>query len=235
MAIQEGVGRAADQVVEMLEQRIHSGVLADGHPLPPERDLMEEFNISRTVVREAVLTLSSRGLIEARPRFRPVVRKPGFDTAVEAVSSIITHLLGQKGGVKNLFDARIMIEAALVREAAASATKDDIAALKQALDANAAAIEDSEMFYETDMRFHEVLFDVPRNPVLPALQRAYTLWLAPHWSRMERMPERNRVNYEAHNAIFDAILMRDPDAAEAALRAHLTDAWTQVRETFGEI
>ncbi|KUF09856.1 FadR/GntR family transcriptional regulator [Pseudoponticoccus marisrubri] len=228
-------GRAADRVVRSLADQIRSGALADGQPLPPERDLMEAFGISRTVVREAVRTLSSRGLIEARPRHRPVVRKPGYDAAFDAVGSIVTHLLGEPGGVKNLFDTRIMVEAALVRQAAQEAGRGDIAALKDALAANGAAIADSDAFYRTDNAFHGVLYDIPRNPVLPAIHRAYTTWLAPQWSRMPRLPDRNRANYEAHAAIFEAILMRDPDAAETCLRDHLDRAWAQVRETFGDV
>ena len=234
MTTQEGSGRAADLVVKTVEQQIHAGKLRDGHPLPPERDLMEEFNISRTVVREAVRVLSSRGLVEARPRHRPVVRKPGFDTAVNAVEGIVTHLLAQPGGVKNLFDTRVMLETTLARQAATDADKEDISALKSALDANGAAVEDSEMFYQTDTAFHEVLYRIPKNPVLPAIHLAFTTWLAPQWSRMPRLPDRNRANFQAHTAIFNAILMRDADAAEAAMRSHLTNAWNQVVETFEE-
>jgi len=228
-------GRAADLVVQTIEERIHAGALMDGHPLPPERDLMEDFGVSRTVVREAVRLLSSRGLVEARPRHRPVVRKPGFDTAVDAIGGIVTHLLGEPSGVKNLFDSRVMIEISLVRQAANSATKGDITALKQALEANGAAIDDSAQFYQTDTAFHAVLYQIPQNPVLPAIHRAYTTWLAPHWSQMPRLPVRNQENFQAHTAIFEAILMRDPDAAEAAMRAHLDNAWNQVRATFGDI
>ncbi|SNS61043.1 FadR/GntR family transcriptional regulator [Antarctobacter heliothermus] len=235
MAQHDDSGRAADQVVHSIAERIRLGDLPDGQPLPPERDLMEEYGISRTVVREAVRTLSSRGLIEALPRHRPVVRKPGFDAAIDAVGSIVTHLLSEPGGVRNLFDTRIMVEAALARQAAQLATRDDIAALKEALEANAAAVEDSEEFYRTDNAFHGVLYQIPQNPVLPAIHRAYTTWLAPQWSQMPRLPERNRTNLGAHKAIYDAILMRDPDAAEARLRDHLSKAWAQVRETFGDV
>ncbi|WP_171180871.1 FCD domain-containing protein [Ruegeria sp. HKCCD8929] len=234
-AARKAKGRAADAVIKRLAEKIQSGEISDGQPLPPERDLMEEFGISRTVVREAVLALSNRGLIEARPRHRPVVRKPGFDAAIDALESIVAHLLHEPGGVRNLFDTRILVESALVRQAATDASKDDIAALKSALEENKAAIHDSELFYETDKGFHGVLYRISNNPVLPAIHKAYTTWLSPHWSQMPRLPERNRKNFEAHSAIFDGILMRDPDAAEAALRAHLEDAWTQVQATFGEI
>ncbi|MCJ7874079.1 FCD domain-containing protein [Phaeobacter sp. J2-8] len=227
-------GRAADTVVRQLSEKIQSGEYTDGTPLPPERLLMEEFGISRTVVREAVQALSKQGMLEARPRHRPIVRKPGYDAAISAMETVVSHLLNNSGGVKNLFDTRILVEGALVRQAAQQAQRDDIAALKSALEANGAAIDDSEEFYRTDRAFHALLYEISHNPVLPSLHKAYVTWLAPQWSRMPRLPERNRVNYEAHVRIFDGILMRDPDAAEAALRTHLEQAWSQVCETFGE-
>ncbi|MCG3268520.1 FCD domain-containing protein [Yoonia sp. I 8.24] len=228
-------GRAADSIVHTITARIHSGALAHGDLLPAERDLMAEFEVSRTVAREAVRILSSQGLIKAKPRHRPVIRKAGFGAAFDAAGSIVDNLLQQPGGVHNLFDTRIMLEAALVREAALSAGKKDIVNLKTALAANGAAIDDNDQFYQTDQQFHAVLYDIPGNPAYPAIHRAYTTWLAPQWGQMPRLADRNRINFASHTAIMDAILLRDPDAAEAALRSHLADAWDQVRLTFGDI
>lgn len=227
-------GRAADDLVRRFASMIHSGALQDGKPLPPEREIVETYGVSRTVVREAVLALSNKGLVEARPRHRPVVRRAGYDTAFSTVNDVVTRLLTEADGVKNLFDTRVMIEASLVRQAAIDATKDEIAALKQALDANETAIGDSELFYRTDVGFHAVLYDFPQNPLVKSMHRAYTTWLAPYWSQMPRLPERNRANFEAHKRIFDGILLRDPDAAERALRAHLAAAWGQVRENMDD-
>lgn len=95
---ESGSGRAADAVVQAIETRIISGELPDGAVLPPERDLIEIYHVSRTVIREAVASLASRGLLECRPRFRPVVRRPGFDAAMAAISGVAGHLLGQAGG-----------------------------------------------------------------------------------------------------------------------------------------
>ncbi len=227
--------RAADGLIQVFEKQILDGTLRVGEPLPPEREIVETYGVSRTVVREAVLALSNKGLVDARPRFRPVVRKPGYDAAIQAAGSVITQLLTAPNGVKNLFDLRIMMEAALVRQAAVEANKDQIAKLKEALGANEAAISDSETFYKTDMAFHGVLYEIPENPVLPSIHRAYRNWLSSHWTKMPRSPERNRANFVMHANIFDAILLRDPDAAEQALRVHLAAAWQQVRRTFGEI
>jgi DNA-binding FadR family transcriptional regulator len=224
--------RAADAVVASLEARIVSGDLVDGAYLPAERELMAAHGISRTVVREAIARLSSRGLIEARHRFRPVVRRPGYDAALTAVGGIVGHLLSGSAGVKNLYDVRVFMEAALVRNAALHARKEDIAALRAALAANEQAIPDSALFYATDVAFHAVLYDVPKNPVFPSVHRAFTSWLAPHWERMLRSPERNRVNYLSHHDIFEAVVERDPDGAERALQNHLAAAWEYVRGTF---
>lgn len=226
--------RAADVVVSGIETRIAAGELVDGAPLPPERDLIETYGVSRTVVREAVATLASRGLVETRPRYRPVVRRPGYAAALAAADGVVGHLLTQAGGVKNLYDTRIFLEAALVRQAALQARKEDIEALGQALQANGAAISDSDLFYRTDVAFHAVLYDVPRNPVFPAIHKAFTGWLAPHWIRMPRSPERNRVNFQRHSDIYNAIRERDPEAASFALTAHLNAAWEYVRGTFDE-
>lgn len=224
--------RASDAVVRQIEARIISGALADGHHLPPERDLIDAYGVSRTVVREAVAALAARGLIEQRPRFRPVVRRPGYDAALAAAGGVVGHLLRDAGSVRNLYDTRIFLEAALVRHAARHARKTDIAALAAALDANGAAIPDSERFYATDVAFHAVLYDIPGNPVFPAVHRAFTSWLSPQWTRMPRSPDRNRVNHRRHADIFEAIRDRDADAAEAALTAHLNAAWDYVRGTF---
>ena len=85
--------------------------------------------------------------------------------------------------MKNLYDTRIFLEASLVRHAALQARKEDLEALRAALAANEAAIPDSEQFYRTDTAFHAVLYDIPKNPVFPAIHKAFTAWLAPHWLR----------------------------------------------------
>ncbi len=226
-------GRASDAIVEQIQQRILSGELAHNTPLPSERDLMEQFSASRTVIREAVAMLASRGFLEARPRYRPIIRKPGFDTALNSVGSIVELMLEQSDGVASLFQSRVFVERGLVRDAATSAGRDDIAALKDALAANKAAIPDSERFFNTDTSFHGVLYQIPSNPIFPTLHAAYASWLSPHWSQMARSAERNEANYAGHLAIYTAILERDPDAAEEALVSHLNEAWKSVRTSFG--
>lgn len=224
--------RAADFITRDLERRIVSGDLPDNTPLPAEKDLGSEYNASRTVIREVITALTNRGMLENRPRFRPVVRKPGFDAAFNTMGSIVSHLINTSEGVETLFQSRVFLERSLVREAAIRAQSSDIRDLRSALQANKEAIDSSEDFYQTDIQFHRVFYSIPRNPIFTSLHQAYTQWLAAHWVKMERSPERNARNYESHKAIFEAILERDADAAESLLEKHLEQAWEQVKGTF---
>ena len=226
------ITRAADSIVAELENRIFSGAFREGETLPAERELIEEFGTSRTVVREAVKILDSKGLIEALPRHRPVVKRPDCETVLSMLGSVVKHLIGQSGGVRQIFDLRILVEASLVRSAALYATKDDIHNLRAALTANKNCISDSNAFYDTDMAYHEVLYTIPKNPLLLAIHNSFTEWLDWHWRQMPRLQDRNARNYQSHEDIFNAILNRDPDEAEAALRGHLDNAWEQVQNTF---
>lgn len=222
--------RAADELFLEFERMIVSGELANGEALPPEREIVETFGVSRTVVREAILALSNKGLVEAKPRFRPVVRKPNFDTAIDTVGNVVSRLLEEGDGVKNLFDTRIMIEVYLTRQAAVDAKRDDMQSLKDALEENEAAINNMDLFFQTDVKFHRVLYEMSGNPLLPSIHRAYITWLKPNWVKMPTLPARNQLNFESHSAIYNAILMRDPDKAEAATRKHLANAWDQINK-----
>ena len=228
-----GRRRAADTIVADIERQIASGVLKGAAPLPSERELMEEFGASRTVIREAITALSNRGLIETRPRFRPIVRQVGYDTVIDTTGPVIRQLLHDQSGVKNLYDTRIFIERGLVRDAAEKASREDIQALKSALQANRDSLGCSQAFFRTDIAFHSVLYQIQSNPIFPAVHEGFVSWLSPQWQQMERLPEHDQRNYDAHTAIYQAILERDPDAAEKALVAHLTAAWEFVRSTFG--
>ncbi|MEZ0170995.1 FCD domain-containing protein [Microvirga sp. TS319] len=228
----DGAGRRSDAVVADLARLIQSGHLQEGARLPAERDLMQRYGVSRAAVREAILSLANRGLVETRLGYRPIVRKPDYGIAVDKVASLVGHLVVERDGVWNLFETRIFIETSLARWAAKHARRDDVEDLRAALEANREAIGDPMAFYETDAAFHAVLYRIPGNPIYPAIHKAYVEWLTQHWRSMKRQADVDQMNYGGHKAVFDAIVMRDPDNAEEAMRRHLVAAWEFVRSTF---
>jgi len=226
--------RAADALIEHYEAMILEGRLVPGTPMPPEREIVQEHGVSRTVVREAILGLANRGLLKAQPRHRPVVVKPSYDSALDLINTMAAQFFDKKEDVRNLFGLRVTLEAALVREVSLNAKADDIRKLEEALAANKAEIADSSRFYETDIAFHGVLYEIQGNPLLPQIHKAVTGWLSVHWLDSPLLPERNKINYEAHAQIFECILRRDPDQAEAALRSHFEFAMARLEEVFGD-
>ncbi|WP_114943554.1 FCD domain-containing protein [Microvirga calopogonii] len=225
-------GRRSDAVAQDLMRMIQSGDLQEGDRLPAERELMQRYGVSRSAVREAIVSLANNGLVVTRLGHRPIVSKPDYGIALDKVGNLVGHLVVDRNGVWNLFESRIFFESALARWAASHARRDDIEELRAALEANRQAIGNSSQFDETDAAFHAVLYRIPGNPIYPAVHKAYVEWLVQHWRSMKRGADIDQMNYAGHEAIFDAIAARDPDSAEEALRRHLVAAWEFVRSTF---
>ena len=224
--------RASEALHDRLASVILRGDLAVGNPLPSERELMRQFGVSRSVVRETIIALASQGLLKTRSGYRPLVSKPDYDSALESMDQLIAHLIAEERGVKNLFDSRVFFEAALARWAALNARKEDIEDLKKKLLCNCESIGVRTVFEATDVAFHDVLYAIPHNPVYPAIHRAYVDWLRKPWSCIESTEEIDLMMYGGHEAISNAIIARDPDLAEEALRRHLNTAWEFVRSNF---
>jgi GntR family transcriptional regulator, sialic acid-inducible nan operon repressor len=164
--------------VEHTIARVYTTV---GNPLPSERELMKQFGVSRSVMRETIIALANQGLLKTRSGYRPVVSRPDYDSALGSMDQLMTHLIGEEGGVKNLFDSRIFFEAALARWAALNARKEDIQDLKQKLLCNREAIGMRTVFEATDVAFHDVLYAIPHNPVYPSCGQAK--WARRGWRR----------------------------------------------------
>jgi DNA-binding FadR family transcriptional regulator len=78
------------------------------------------------------------------------------------------------------------------------------------------------------------LYEIPENPIFLTLQTAYVSWLSVHWVKIKGGAELNRLIYSGHEAIFNAIVDRDPDEAERELNNHLRVAWERVKYTLND-
>ncbi len=212
-------------VTQQLEQMIRSGELKPGDRLPSERDIMAAFNIGRPAVREALLSLQNKGFIVTENGRRAIVQRPSVDNVFTTLDSVVEMIIDNVDSLKNLFDARVFIEAAMARNAANEIDDRYLALLKEALNANKQAIGDRDLFMQTDVHFHRVLFLVGNNPVFEAVHKALVKWLMDRWRKIVRDESTETIAYQGHVQIYKAILRRDPDAAEAAMRKHLASSW----------
>jgi GntR family transcriptional regulator, transcriptional repressor for pyruvate dehydrogenase complex len=212
--------RLADRVAGALIDSIVSGRLEPGDKLPPERELCEQFAVSRPVVREAVRSLIAKGLLVDSPRRGHVVSALTQETVTE---SLTLYLRGQRFDYGKLMEVRSVIEVANAGVAAERASVEQIEALRAAaerikpgLDAEHAAIADVEFHRQiataTGNEFFEVLLDSIREVLLTV--QLPTL----------AQPKIVRSVRRGHAKIPAEIENGDPDAAREAMREHLREA-----------
>lgn len=213
------------EVVERLVSRISRGIHAPGDKLPSERELMSQFGVGRPAVREAMQSLEQMGLISISHGERAIVTTPDAHTVLDQVATTVRHiLLSSTQTLEHLKEARLLFEVAMVRIAAETATEDDIARLRERLDAHHQSLEDLSRFLEMDKLFHREVASVSRNPIYAAISQAIFEWLEAFHVELVRAEGAENVTLEEHDAIFEAIAARDPEAAVKAMERHLKRA-----------
>ena len=218
--------RLFEQIADILERRIRSRDLEAGAELPSERELMKEFAVGRTAVREALFHLQRMGLVEMKAGSRARVAAPTPEAVMSSLAGSARYLLSAPDGIRHFQDARRLFETGLVRDAARLATDEDIERLHAALEANGAAISDLRQFEETDVAFHYAIAVIPKNPIYTSLHAAILEWLMDQRRMTLSYPGQSRVAFDAHSDIFAAIAARDPDQAAQAMQGHLDQITT---------
>jgi len=150
-----------DKVTALVRDRIAEGRLSPGDRLPSERDLGQQFGVSRTVVREAVRSLIAKGLIEPSGRGYRIARV----NSGAVTESMMVFLQGRPLSYEQIHEVRTTIEIALARLAAQRATPEDIAgmfaqceAMKAAAEVDSAAVADLEFHRAVAVAAHNELF-----------------------------------------------------------------------------
>ncbi len=195
-----------DRVRDAIEEAIHAGKLSPGEKLD-ERQYAEQFETSRTPVREALLVLAAQGLVTIMPRSGIFVTRA---TSAELVA---------------MFEALAEMEGVVTRLAAQRMTSVDKKALGDALleGGKYAESADTGGYVDANARFHNVLYVAASNPYLTEQIRSLRRRLALYW-RNRGLISANRVasSHDEHDDVVRAVLSGNPDAAAAAMRAHIT-------------
>lgn len=215
-------GRLSETIARTVQQEIASGKFGSGTTLPSERQLADRFGASRSSAREALRLLQAGGLITNRAKARAVVGAPDQQKFLEPLAGAAKTLLSKPGGVPDFQEARILFECGLARHAARHASDEEIAELRSIVEGNRLAIGDDQRFVDSDTEIHTFLAKLPGNPLFVELNAAVSDWLQNQRKVSVREKGADRLAYENHKAIFDAIEARDPEAADAAMAAHLS-------------
>ncbi len=213
-----------EQIVEQIERRILSGELHNGDRLPSERELGEQFHVSRTAVREAMKTLAQKGLVDMRPG-RGTIVIDGTSRAVKRSLGLMLSV-GQENGSQNLVEVREILEPEIAALAAARATEEEIAAMRKAVEVMDGNLTNANAYIVADNDFHRALARGTQNILILRLVDSIVDLLSEQREQIfavEGGPERGQVH---HKCLLDAVMSRNPEAARQAMQAHLA----QVRD-----
>ena len=214
--------RLSDRLAARPIQQIESGRLRPGERLPSEAQLAAAHGVSRSVVREAVHQVTSRGMVRARQgagvfvSLLPPPRSLSFDPRV----------LESMAAVVQVVELRRVLEGEMAALAAQRATRRQVAAIRRALLAVDAVTRAGELGVDEDFAFHRSIGEATGNPQFVRLLSFLEQYLLDAM-RISRSNEARRAEWLAqvhgeHHAIYEAIAARDADAARrAAIRHHL--------------
>lgn len=213
--------RISDQVMDRILARIASGEWGPGHRLPGERQLAEEMGVSRVSIRAALQSLKTQGLLDA---------VQGGGTRVIASSAamdpgMLELVRVNRENLHDLAEIRAILEGWAVRRAALNRTDADLAELSRIMEATQADIAAGAHKSENDVCFHLALAKAAGSGIylhiMAVIRGVLHQMVDYHRYQLFAEAEDDRVILEQHRAVLDAVRAQDPDAAEAALRAHL--------------
>ncbi len=219
--------RVFEQAVEQIKGLIASGYFSSGQKLPTEQELCDQFNVSRSTIREALRVLEAEGLLEIRRGLGAYIAPPR--EKLNKLDDLSRWLHQREETLEQVLEVRESIEGLAAGLAAARASVEDIRKIRSLVDQQISALDalegnpddDLELLTRLDMQFHLLISSACGNDIVSEIVQhivpAFTetnkavLYVS---KRMQRM-------IQEHQAILHAIETRDPAEAEKTIRQHL--------------
>ncbi|WP_328475320.1 FCD domain-containing protein [Actinoplanes sp. NBC_00393] len=214
-----------DEVQQQIKQLILERGLTAGDPMPTELELLDEINVSRNSLREALKALQAVGIVEIRHGFGMYV---GTMSLVSLVDELTFHgrmsLQAGRNDLRHLVQIREVLESGLIQQVirgreAGTPAAAELAEVMEQMEAEARA---GSVTPETDKRFHELLYEPLGNPLVTQLLAAF--WDVYHALHTE-LDEADETPVEIaarHRRVYDAVCAGDIDESVAALNEHFS-------------
>lgn len=218
-----GLGREtlADRLAVLLATQIHSGSLGPGERLPTEAQISATHGVSRSVVREAVHRVKSRGLLVSRQGSGVFVAAPAPHRPLEFDPSVLDSV----AAVVHVVEVRRVLESEMAALAAERASRAQVAGLRRALAAIDAAAAAGRDGVAEDLAFHRAIGEATGNPQFSLLLGFLEQYLR-EGMRITRGNEARRLDFmeavrKEHRLIVEAIAVGDARGARRAAASHM--------------
>jgi len=211
--------RLSVQVAEQVEEFILSGKFSIGDKLPPERELCEQFGVSRTVVREAVRVLEAKGLLGSHGGSGTYVRALDADDVANSLGMYLTTR-NDTASYEKIMEVRKVLEVQNAALAAERVTDEGILELEKSLSKMEDALDDPEKFAQFDLEFHIELARATGNELFvvildPFMDVMYEAVLA------HNLPDPPDWTLRLHRRIFEKVKAGDSSGAAEAMASAL--------------
>lgn len=210
-----------EQIVTRFKEMAERGEIKSGDRLPPERELIQQMGVSRTVLREALRVLEARGILEAtHGEGRYFTGNAGFDFDASLENM-------RESAVLEILDAREALETKIVMLAAENAEPEDLTRLRQIID----SVTDPDGYtFEWNREFHLTIAKASKNTVLyEMLSLILQLRTEVHRKDLLTKKQLRRIAQD-HNRIIEAIAARDAETACSVMKHHLNQTRIAVIE-----
>jgi|APEBP8051073178_1049388.scaffolds.fasta_scaffold00002_729 DNA-binding FadR family transcriptional regulator len=212
----------AEMVVRRILDMVQAGVLKAGDQLPPERDLALSLNVSRPSVREAMRGLTVLGVVRTRQGGGAYIS----DLDAESLLGPIQFFLSlQDMNIRELYDARSLIESDVARRAAENMNAEAIAELESILEAQVSTLGDPIAFRQSDYAFHEAIWIGSRNAFLKRIGQSLNVLGLEFRKRASETAGVLEQSLKDHRRLLEAIKTRDPEAAARAAQQHMQNVF----------
>jgi DNA-binding FadR family transcriptional regulator len=208
----------ADEVASKLQEKILKGSYKVNQKLPVEADLMRNFGVGRSTIREAVKILANSGFLRVQQ---------GIGTFVEDTTGINEPLIQRlkRADAKDIDEVREILEMKIAEKAAMNRTGNDISKLEYFLARRAKAAEENQLSecIDAHISFYATLAEATRNAILADLYKLFGTQLKAALLQLHENTDYFKESYDSLHKLFDGVLREDPKKAalwSARLNGH---------------
>jgi DNA-binding FadR family transcriptional regulator len=220
--------RLGEAVVASLTDRIVTGQLPPGSPLPAEPVLCQDYGVSRSVIRESLKLLEEKGLLVVKQGYGTTILPPeNWNLLDPLVLKTVISNDSTLAIFDDLIDVRAALESQMAQRTATKITDAQLEELHSQIMRLEGMLDDLDGYTEGDLYYHDTISRFSGHQLARSILRSVQplAMSSTYYSRTHRVPEDNIRSHRGHVAIYKQLAKRDPKGAARAVNEHILSSW----------